>query len=278
MNNKSKKSLGQNFLTSANIAREIAGFAELSSVDTVLEVGPGKGILTEYLLKSGASVIAVEKDNELYRLLEKRFGKEISSGRLSLINGDILEFDVASTSDSLSTIVDKKSDFDIVGVVKDYKLVANIPYNITGQIFRKFLTHLHQPSKMVVMVQREVGERIVANNGKESVLSLSVKVFGTPRIRKNVSKRHFLPQPRVDSVVLDIGDISRKHFEGVNEKVFFTVIKSGFSHKRKKLSRNLEEVFDRERVAKGFREVGLPENVRAEDVSLLKWLEITQYM
>ena len=259
-NRPAKKNLGQNFLTSSNIAKDIVRFGKLANTDTVLEIGPGTGMMTEFLLETGARVIAVEKDSELFTDLQEKFAKEIKYKQLTLLNADILNFDPKSYK--LKAI--------------SYKLIANIPYNITGLIFKKFLTDDAQPQSMTVMIQKEVGERILAKDGKESVLSLSIKAYGKPHIVKNVSKRHFLPQPKVDSVVLHISDISRKNFSKIDEKVFFRAIKSGFAHKRKKLMKNLESAFNKKSIKKAFNALNLDPSTRAEDLSLDKWLILTK--
>jgi len=158
MKSKPKKSLGQNFLINPKVAERIAMEANISKKDVVLEIGPGTGKLTRQLLATSCQLLAVEKDNNLYELLKTEFQKEISSGQLNLIHGDILDFDTTSYKLEASC----------------YKLVANIPYNITGAILKKFLTAEHKPERMVLMVQKEVAERIVARDKKESLLSISV--------------------------------------------------------------------------------------------------------
>ncbi len=259
-NHRAKKSLGQNFLTSTNIAREIVGFGELAPGDTVLEIGPGKGVMTQFLLEGSDRVFAVEKDTELFKLLEERFSNEIKNNQLILINDDILNFNIPSYG------------------LKDsgYKLIANIPYNITGAFFKKFLSTTHQPSSITVMIQKEVGERILAKpvkgKSRENILSLSIKAYGAPRIVKNVPKKHFLPQPKVDSVVLHIENISKDLFKDMDEKTFFKAIKSGFSHKRKKLIRNLSQVFPEDTLDAVFKDLSLDDNTRAEMLTMSEWV------
>ena len=156
-----KKSLGQNFLMHARIAERIANVAKLSPDATVFEIGPGTGMLTRPLLKRAGKVIAVEMDRELFERLQFDFANEISDDRLKLFYGDVRSFDIET-------------------LPKGYTLVANIPYYLTGEIFRKFLESLNQPSAMTLLVQKEVAERI-ARSKKESILSLSVKAYGTPK-------------------------------------------------------------------------------------------------
>lgn len=252
---KAKKSLGQNFLKSIAIVGRIAKTANITPGETVLEIGPGKGILTKALLETGAKVIAVEKDDSLVKFLEEKFSSEIASGNLTLIHDDILNF---STSDySLSTI--------------NYKLIANIPYYITGQILRKFLEEKNQPKTIVVLVQKEVARRIVASDKKESILSLSVKAYGTPKYIETVKRTMFSPAPNVDSAILLIENISKDNFKNISEERFFEIVKEGFAHKRKTISNNLKAYISKEKLA----ESGIEEKERAEKLSLLQWLEIS---
>ncbi len=261
-----KKSLGQHFLTNTAIVASIADAGDVSLGDTVLEIGPGRGILTAELLKRGATVIAVEKDRELLSFLKEKFEKEIATKQLTLVIGDIL--------DSLFTIPDS------------YKLIANIPYYITGAIIRKFLTEKNQPKKMALLVQKEVAERVVAKTGKESLLSVSVKAYGTPKYIKTVKAGSFTPPPKVDSAILLIDDISRDFFSvrfNLSEKKdcevkpylvesrFFEVLHAGFAHKRKQLFGNLKAVFNEKILKEKMSACGIPENARAENLSAEDW-------
>jgi len=251
---KAKKSLGQNFLINPKIAERIAFEADISKKDTVLEIGPGTGNLTKYLLTRAKRVIAVEKDDNLIKELTKKFKKEIEEKKLVLINDDILKFNI------------QKIDCKFFG---NYKIIANIPYNITGAILKKFLSEKNKPESMTLMIQKEVAERIMARDGKESLLSISVKAYGEPKILFKVSRGNFYPSPKVDSAVITIKNISRKLFvealqtvqsrtlhslhslhgslygvydlslEKFEEK-FWEIVRAGFAHKRKKLSSNLK--------------------------------------
>ena len=189
-----KKSLGQNFLRSKVVVDGIVSASLLEQKDLCLEIGPGEGVLTEALLKKGVKVIAVEKDDRLIPVLEEKFKNEISDYNLKIIHGDILELDIEK----------------IIGKSK-YKLVANIPYYITGQIIRRFLESQKQPVSITLLVQKEVAERIVSKDKKESLLSLSVKAYGEPKYVHKVSKGAFHPQPKVDSAVIFIEIISKKN-------------------------------------------------------------------
>lgn len=257
---RAKKSLGQNFLNSKAVARDIVRAAELSPADTVLEIGPGKGFLTAELLASGTRVVVVEKDDRMIPLLKEKFANEITERRFMLVHGDILGLEVQSP-------VGWRSHLH-----PGYKVVANIPYYITGQILRMFLEADEKPERMILMLQKEVAERIVARDGKESILSLSVKAYGTPRIVKKVPARYFTPAPKVDSAVLAIGNLSGKHFKDrASEERFFEIIKAGFAHKRKRLASNLKELFG-DKTESLLAQAGIASNARAEDAALDQWL------
>jgi 16S rRNA (adenine1518-N6/adenine1519-N6)-dimethyltransferase len=252
---KAKKSLGQNFLKSKTILNKIVEAGKIQSNDTILEIGPGRGALTEKLLESGASIIAIEKDNELYEFLKNKFEKEIQSGSLVLVNGDILNFD--------------PSDYDIIPGT--YKIIANIPYNITGAILKKFLSNEDQPESMVLMVQHEVAKRILANDKKESILSISVKAYGEPKMVIKVGKEYFSPKPKVDSAVIKINNINREIFKknDVDEEKFWQIVHAGFAHKRKKLRGNLKNILELENSP-----IDTFGDKRAEDLSLLNWISL----
>ena len=220
---RAKKSLGQNFLKSELALRKIIEAGEIKSDDIILEIGPGKGVLTEKLLEKAGLIIAVEKDHALFEFLKTKFEKKIAEKKLILLNNDILEFKTSAYGLKPSA----------------YKIIANIPYNITGAILKKFLTEENQPTLMVLMVQHEVAKRIVARDGKESILSISVKAYGEPKLIMKVAARYFSPAPKVDSAIIAINNISRKNFAPtkvgapaqVGEEKFWKIVKAGFRHK-----------------------------------------------
>ena len=261
---KAKKHLGQHFLRSEKALRTIIETGDIKAGEMVLEIGPGEGALTEKLLETGAKVIAVEKDEVLFELLKQKFEKEISSGQLNLINDDILEFNIENPDATVGTPTLRRG----------YKLIANIPYNITGAIFKKFLETDRQPEKMVLLVQKEVAQRIIARDGKESVLSISIKAYGNPTIIDKVLAGSFAPAPQVDSAILLIDAVSKDFFKEMSEKHFFQMLKAGFSSKRKKLSSNLSNILDKNRVDEAFQKIKLDENTRAEDLGIEKWQEL----
>lgn len=232
----------------ARIAERIVLAAKLSPDAVVFEIGPGTGILTRELLKRVKRVIALEADDELFEKLRTALADEIATGRLELIHGDIRTFNITS-------------------LPKGYALVANIPYYLTGEIFRMFLTSSNQPSALTLLVQKEVAERI-ARSRKESVLSLSVKVYGAPKLEFTVPRGAFSPAPNVDSAVLSVRAISRKNFATrVEEENFFALVHAGFAHKRKFVRKNL--------AAAGLAAGDIPEKARAENLPLSLWLALS---
>jgi 16S rRNA (adenine1518-N6/adenine1519-N6)-dimethyltransferase len=264
-----KKSLGQNFLKSKLALFKMIEAGEVNDTDTILEVGPGKGALTEKLLTVAKKIIAVEKDDRLIELLQERFAIEISQNKLEIIHADILDFKVEDNLDTTAPSSECHPTLTKAGKIR-YKIIANIPYYITGQFLRKFLADGPQPERIVVMVQKEIADRIVAREGKESLLSLSVKAFGEPKKIMKIEKENFSPAPKVDSAILAITNINKNNFSNNKEleNNFFTLIKAGFASKRKILSSNLKKILPPEKIAT------LKTNIRAEDLKLEEWLEL----
>lgn len=280
---KPKKSLGQHFLRSPQVVAKIIETAELSREDIVLEVGPGKGVLTKTLLERAGKVIAVEKDESLAPFLREEFKKEIKTRKLELILGDILTWrlrlqvknylkrgDYMKQACNLPSLGNENCDFPFTRSL-DYKVVANIPYYITGEFLRIFLSGDFQPKSMTLLLQKEVAERIVAQDGKESILSISVKAYGNPTYIQTVPSHEFLPPPKVDSAILHIGGISTDFFMEMDEKAFFSLVKTGFAHKRKLLTGNLKQVAPSEKLKDAFETCEIPQMARAETLSLDEW-------
>ena len=253
--------LGQHFLTGLWAAHRLAEAVGVRPGETILEIGPGKGALTRELIATGGHVLAIEKDEMLAQGLSTTFAAEIESGALHVVTDDVRNFDPRSWKLEAGS----------------YVLAANIPYYITGEIIRQFLETSVQPRAMALLVQKEVANRIVARDGKESILSLSVKAYGTPKIVAKVSRGNFSPPPSVDSAILLIADISKNFFSSVSEKAFFKVVKAGFASKRKFLANNLG-VFGKDEALRALDACGLLSNVRAEDVSLLKWRKLAEFL
>lgn len=299
-----KKSLGQNFLKSEKALRDIRDAADPNADDLILEIGPGLGALTETLLPFPAKIIAIEKDDTLSLILAEKFRDEIRAGKLEILNRDILEFDpevlrfyeegavrpplregvggvseLLQNQNTIPSLLPRDTPPKQEGIQR-YKIVANIPYNITGAIIRKFLECSYQPEMMVLLVQKEVAERITSRGdktGKESLLSICVKAYGNPSYVATVKAGSFHPAPRVDSAVLKIDNISKDRFTNIeHEDLFFTLVKLGFAHPRKILISNLSESFEREKLLKFFTELQIPEKSRAEDLSIERWSNLVQ--
>mgnify|MGYP001604468969 CR=1 FL=1 len=240
-----KKSLGQHFLHAKPYLNAVADAAHIKEGEIVLEIGPGEGALTEVLLERGAAVLAIEKDSRLISFLQNKFVEK----DFAVLEGDALDFDIAKLK------------------IENFKLIGNIPYYITGALFKKFLTAEHQPSTLVFLIQKEVGERI-ARSKKESILSLSIKAYGTPKYIKTVPAGAFAPAPKVDSAILAVENISRKNFaNAMHEAKFFELVKKGFSQKRKLLKNNLGPGY-----SSILQNTGIDDKARAEDVPLEQWL------
>jgi len=253
-----KKSLGQHFLKDKKILKKIADAAQIEKRDTVLEVGPGEGTLTELLLERAKKVIAIEKDGRLADFLREKFKVPIAENRLQIIEGDALKTNIYNL------------------VTNDYILVGNIPYYITGALFKKVLESRNPPKSLTFVVQKEVAERVVAKNDKESILSISVKAFGKPEINGVIKAGSFSPPPKVHSAILSVRNISNRTTP-TSEKNFFKILKAGFSHKRKLLIRNLANSLDidTEKLMQIFHKIGIPEKSRAEDLNIENWFDLS---
>lgn len=255
---KPKKSLGQNFLTDKRVAEQMVVDAMVNENDTVLEIGPGKGILTREIIKKTDKIIAVEKDEVLAEEIRSEFKKNYPLNDLpKIVTGDILNIEPQ----------------DINLKDGEYKLVANIPYYITGEIIRKFLTSDQKPALIILLVQKEVAKRII--NEKESLLSLSIKAYGNPRYIKTVKRGSFYPAPNVDSAIILIENIKKPEWSiEVPENLFFETIKAGFAHKRKFAKSNLSEIFGKEKIENIWNYLKLDQKERAENIHLDTWVKI----
>ncbi|MFC1600212.1 16S rRNA (adenine(1518)-N(6)/adenine(1519)-N(6))-dimethyltransferase RsmA [Patescibacteria group bacterium] len=230
---KAKKSLGQNFLKDRSVLAKIIKAADLSRDDYVIEIGPGKGVLTHELLANAGRVTAIELDDRLIPQL-----KEIEG--LDLIHANALDW---------------------IPPNEPYKVVANIPYYITSPLISHFLQAESRPSKMVLLVQKEVAEKIAAEPGDMNVLAIHVQVFGKPRIVCTAPAKAFTPAPKVDSAVIEIDVYDKPLVE--DYKKFFGIMHRAFSNKRKMLSNSLHDIKDR-LVELGFQDLR-PENLSIED-------------
>lgn len=248
------KRLGQHFLTSRAVAKQIVFASGTGPKDTVLEIGAGKGMLTAELAKSAGRVIAAEKDPRLVKFL----ASAMQTSGIRIAEGDI--------RDLLRDNAFQKR------LGKKYRVVANIPYYLTGQLFRLLLQNAFAlPVSITMLVQKEVAERIIAKPPRMNMLALSVQSYGTVKIVHRVSRGCFHPQPKVDSSVIHIGKISKTFFlrRRMSEEKFFALLKRGFAHKRKLLKSNLGGIMKDS--ASMFRLCRVHPLSRPENLSLNDW-------
>jgi len=256
---KARKSLGQHFLVDKGVLQQVLAAADLNASDTIIEVGPGLGVLTEELIQKADRVIAVELDDKLASILRRR---QASSDNLSVINGDIL----------------KLTPSELLGGATDYKVVANLPYYITSAVIRHFLEAEVKPQLMVLMVQREVAEAITAAPGKMSLLSVSVQFYGCPQIAAYAPAAGFYPPPEVDSAVLKIEVYPQPALPVADVEGFFRLVKAGFAAARKQLANSLAlglEV-DKTETLCLLQAAGIEHKRRAETLSLVEWYSLWQ--
>jgi len=252
------KRLGQNFLIDKNVLKKIVDAAELSKKDVVLEVGPGIGNLTIELAKRAKKVIAVEKDKRMVEILKERL-KEERIENVETFNEDILKF--------LPSFKPKTS----------YKVVANIPYYLTSRLIRNLLEIKRKPKLIVLMVQKEVAQRICAKPPKMNLLAVSVQFYAKPEIVSFVSKNSFWPRPEVDSAIIKI---TPKKTQSKSNfcNLFFKIVKAGFSQPRKQLVNNLSKrlKIEKEKVKNWLLESGIQPTQRAETLTIENWLNLTR--
>lgn len=248
---RAKKNLGQHFLSNKKILETMRDAAEISAKDTVLETGPGTGNLTAVLAENAKKIIAVEKDRELIPFLREKFADKKN---VEIVEGDILAINLPLGGRT----------------AKLYKIVANIPYYITARFLKVFLETKNKPAVMVLMVQKEVAERIIAHDGKESLLSLSVKVYGDAKIIRIVPRGAFSPPPGVDSAIIKISEISDNFFKKnkINPGYFFEILHTAFRQKRKML---------RQSIGKKIKLPEIYKTKRPEELSPDDWQVIFKY-
>ncbi len=253
--------LGQNFLRDETVLNNIVKAANLSANDFVLEIGPGEGVLTEKLARQAGKVVAVEIDKDLAEKLQNKF-KNIKNQ--NIINADILKI-------NLPKVLEQNNFVNL-----DYKIVANIPYYITSPIIRLFLETVYLPKEMLLMVQKEVAERICAKVGNLSILAVSVQYYANAELLFFVPKKAFFPVPEVDSAVIKIVLKAKREEKEFTEK-FFRVVRAGFSAKRKTLVNNLSSSLrlDKAFVKEILKQIGIYSNQRAQELSIEDWKKLT---
>ena len=304
-----KKSLGQNFLKTDSILDLIVEAGEIEQGDIVIEIGPGEGVLTAKILSKiqelnrakeatglgfKNKLICIEKDHRLMPILTEKFSREIEEGSLSLLEKDILKWSVDEYIENLEDKSTAKTSSETEKEANKpfrYKLIANIPYYITGAIMEQFLSAENRPEIIVIMVQREVAERVIAKDGKQSILALCTKYYGDSEIVKIVKPGNFNPSPKIDSAVLKIklrpemlnasnlNKLGNKNIIGqseILEKTYLQIVKKGLAHKRKKLSGNLKDFNPNYNWPKLFMKLNMDQNARGEDLNYETFLEVTK--
>ncbi|PJE58312.1 MAG: ribosomal RNA small subunit methyltransferase A [Candidatus Portnoybacteria bacterium CG10_big_fil_rev_8_21_14_0_10_36_7] len=251
-----KKHLGQNFLNDPEVSNKIIELANIEPSDTILEIGPGYGVLTQEIINRAKKVIAVEKDQTLIPKLQKKFqGHE----NLEIIMGDILKIFPTLTLSS-------------------YKVVANIPYYLTAYLLRLILENPNPPQQMTLMLQKEVAERICGSTPNLTLLAVSAQYFSEPTYCLTVKKKSFNPIPKVDSAILQITNIVKK-----NEKErtdFFKIVRAGFSQPRKLAINNLSSKLELSKndIIEIFNKLGINQKTRPQEISVSLWKKITGYL
>ena len=253
-----RKSLGQNFVVEPNTIRQIIELASIEADDFVIEVGPGIGSLTSSLLEVAGHVTAIEVDDALVRVLTDLLRPE--DNRFRLVNADVMNLDVNEL---------------LAARNESWNLVANLPYNISVPLICDFLERVPVITKMTVMVQREVAERLVAKTGEKAfgLPSLKIQYFAEVKKIADVPPSVFLPKPKVDSSLVQI-ERREKYVTSANYDVLFELAKRSFSQRRKMLRRSLKETFD----LNDFESAGIDPTQRAEDITLEEWAALTNQL
>lgn len=246
---RANKVLGQHFLVSPTVRQRIIAAADLMTADTVLEIGPGLGALTEELARRSGNVIAIEKDRKLREILSQILG---ACPNVQLVCADILRW-LPKHRQTLPP---------------GYKVVADLPYYLTSRFLRLALESPCQAQSLVLLVQREVAERIVAKPPRMNILALAVQYYGKPELLLRIPPGAFWPPPEVTSALLKIS-VTNPHRS--RDKEFFTLIRRGFSSPRKQLLHNLSRHYPRGILLRLFSELGIPEKSRAENLNIEQW-------
>ena len=254
-NFKPSKKLGQNFLFDRSALKKVILAANLKPEEIVLEIGPGTGLLTKEIVKRVKKVIAVEKDQRLIKLLEKDFQ---GVKKIELIHGDILK------------------NLNLKLLAHQYKVVGNLPFYLTSAVIRKFLESENPPKEMILIVQKEVAQRICSQPPAMNLLALSVQFYAQPKIISFIPRKSFWPQPKVDTAIIKLK--IKKERESIDKDLFFKIAKAGFSHSRKQLINNLPKKLgiSKEEVINWISKSNIKPEQRAETLSLENWLSLTK--
>lgn len=264
---KANKSLGQNFLISQQVVEEIVNSSQIKKEDLVIEIGPGLGTLTKYLLEKAGKVICIELDKKMIQILEDRFSLY---DNFSLFNEDVLQVD-------LKSLIEKEKQ---IGIIKNVKIVANLPYYITTPIIMKLLEERLDLESITVMIQKEVADRLIAVPGEKETgaITYSVYYYATAKGILEVPNDSFIPEPEVTSKVIQLKIRKEPPIEVENTEVMFKIIKSAFMQRRKTLLNaltNTKVFLSKEEGSKILTEMGLDVNIRAEKLTLQDFATIT---
>ncbi len=253
-----KRSLGQNFLHDPNMLEKIVNSAALQPDEAVLEVGPGTGVLTERLAAVAPELVAVELDDRLQPILDERLS---AFPQARVIYQDILSVDVAG-----------------LFAGRPYVVVANLPYYITSAILRHLLENAHPPRRLIITVQNEVAERLIAKPDDMSILSVSVQYYGKPQIITRLNPALFWPRPDVESAVVRIDVYPQQPLDVPDDRTFFRVVRAGFSQKRKQLKNALSSGLALNAAAAEaiFADANVDSRRRAETLTLEEWARLTR--
>ncbi len=268
---------GQNFLIDDGILGDIISAAKISSSDCILEIGPGMGNLTREVCERASFVQAIEKDPKFFPILHtikkdyrKNFRFEIT---------DALEFDYVKAF-SLQRIAYSESGVPSRFTLhaSRYKVVANIPYYITGKILQMFITAKFKPTSITILTQKEVAQSITARPGQMSVLAISVQLYGEPKIVRFVPSVAFYPSPKVDSAIVSIKLFGRPKHNVTDEKKFFRVVKACFAGKRKQIHNTLTHnlKLSKEKVGEALSSLGIALSARPQELSIEQWIELAK--
>jgi 16S rRNA (adenine1518-N6/adenine1519-N6)-dimethyltransferase len=249
------KSLGQHWLTDDSVLESIVGAANISKNELVVEIGPGPGYLTEKILQKTNQLIAVEFDEKLYNQLEKQFKPDKS---IKIINEDILKFNFSS-------------------IEKPYKIVANIPYYLTSNLLRILSETTNKPETAVVLIQKEVAERINSRQGHHSKLSIFIQNVYETSLGPIVPAEYFTPPPKVDSQVIILQKRPKELVPAALKAAFTKLVKAGFSEKRKKLRSSLSGglMAPKEQIDNLLEKSKISPNARAQELSINNWVELS---
>ncbi len=243
-NIKPSKRLGQNFLINKAIVKKIIETADIKKEDTIIEIGPGIGTITQELSKP----IVIEKDKEMVKILKQTL-KDIK-----IVQQDILKYEIKN---------------------KDYKIIGNIPFYLTAPLIRKLLESKNPPQDITLVVQKEVAQRITAKPPKMSILAVSVQFYAKPKLISYISKKSFWPMPKVDSAIIKIDDI---HSSKIDKDLFFKIVKAGFSQPRKQIINNLSKKLElnKEEIKAWLLKNNIQSEQRAETLSIQDWINLTK--